>query len=294
MTNVLSSYSLTYSLSISTNQYNFPMKRILFLTILLSNITVQAQIHRQYTNQTHHNETIVVKHKSATDESILAELNQQSLGLGDVIRIATDIPQPSLEERLPTRVSSQGVSGTSTFVSTTTTSSSSTTDDEASDALTSPMVVSAVSHSDEASTLEAGVAVASTAPLHRNTASDATVRLYNEQSQSTGRAVLISSNLNNNAARGWQPSAIYLQKRKRQEAARQQATRAAVTHTTSVSSSSATSTASTPSPASTIRSHRSARAGYVLGKTRQRKVKLKQYVRKRSRAKQRQGRCFRF
>ncbi|MEL7020471.1 MAG: hypothetical protein AAGK47_02570, partial [Bacteroidota bacterium] len=157
-----------------------------------------------------------------------------------------------------------------------------------------PMVVSAVSHSDEASTLEAGVAVASTAPLHRNTASDATVRLYNEQSQSTGRVVLISSNLNNNAARGWQPSAIYLQKRKRQEAARQQATRAAVTHTTSVSSSSATSTASTPSPASTIRSHRSARAGYVLGKTRQRKVKLKQYVRKRSRAKQRQGRCFRF
>ena len=72
----------------------FNRKNLLFATLMATAFGVNAQIESKHTDEKYGYTTVVYKEKAATDADVLAAL-ENSVGMGDVIRVTVAPPKPA-------------------------------------------------------------------------------------------------------------------------------------------------------------------------------------------------------
>jgi hypothetical protein len=77
---------------------------VLALCSAISQVRAQKVIRGTNTDVKYANTTVVYKDSTATDNSVLTQLDNESLGVGDVVRITTPPPKPKPAPAVPTPV----------------------------------------------------------------------------------------------------------------------------------------------------------------------------------------------
>lgn len=207
------------------------MKHIIIISIFIIPLITQAQIHRQYTDQDNHNETVVVKHKDADDQAILAEIGQQSLGLGDVVRISTEMPQPQIQRRATTELTSAS-SQQRIYTNVQNGLASNDKVENTASISTNQMTEAAITNTTETVVAETAIVINSPTTdefTEKGVSADYLQRLQQAKSKThnakKSAKVVVKADASA-AFTGWQPSAAYLEKRQKQLAAQQQSVEA--------------------------------------------------------------------
>lgn len=264
------------------------MKYTITAIIISLTLNLTAQIHRQYTDKNNHNETIIVKHKAASDATILDELDSYGLGMGDVVRIATeDVHHLNIDKKIES-LEVPNMEYATTSLKTALLPDNASTIIEEHPAESTAIKETIKTRSTETSLEKKKLNLSIPRLENSDLATSPSKEVGDKSSQQQ-----IQQSKNTKYLLGWQPSATYLSNRKKQLAARQQASEA---NNASNNKNVHKRSASNPYEVSNYQRSTNTRSNFANNSTVKKKSKklLTKRPKKRKRYRNKKWTCFKF